>query len=51
MASRLAAKKEVIFISTISRGDLVQKFVVCKRNFNESDSKKVMNDCFCKLFR
>lgn len=44
MASRLAAKKEEIFISTISCGGFARAFVMCKWEFNESISKKAIND-------
>lgn len=49
MARRLAAKKEEIFILTICVVTSCKKFVLCKRDFNESSSKKAINDSSGRL--
>lgn len=48
MASRLAAMKEEIFISTISLSKFSQEIEVCILEFNESGCKKVVNDSLRK---
>lgn len=48
MASRLAAMKEEIFISTISLSKFAQGIELCRLELNESDCKKVINDSLRK---
>lgn len=48
MARRLAAKKEEIFISAKLLGNVVQGLEFWRRDFNESNRNKAINDSLVK---